>query len=204
MARLEGAVAQGRTGSWGSPAPASSPGVPRGGPEGGIQPLSRPLGPVPWGLDHLAEAGPCLFAHSHWTPCTLPAWGRTTSPRPPAQAAAEQSPRLPMPSTPRTSLAQNQLADGRGWAGGGRGRGPACRGHLGWPMAGRLVGVGHLPVTGHVGAGGHHRPPGETALILAVVRAGAWGGAGVGQLGRRSHAPHPLGLVSPGCTPWVP
>lgn len=40
-------------------------------------------------------------------------------------------------------------------------------------MAGRLAGVCHLPVARHVGAGGHHRAPGQTALVLLVVRAGA-------------------------------
>lgn len=127
----------------------------------------------------------------HWAP---PPSGAPCRPR--RVGSAGQSAR-PLPCL---SLAQNQEADRRGQALGRRGLGHDCGGCWGRPIAGRLVGVGHLPVARHVGAGGHHCPPGEAALVFLVIGAGAWGGAvGVRCLGTAEPLT-PCGPVCPTCT----
>lgn len=127
----------------------------------------------------------------HWAP---PPSGAPCRPR--RVGSAGQSAR-PLPCL---SLAQNQEADWRGQALGRRGLGHDCGGCWGRPIAGRLVGVGHLPVARHVGAGGHHCPPGEAALVFLVIGAGAWGGAvGVRCLGTAEPL-SPRGPVCPTCT----
>lgn len=55
------------------------------------------------------------------------------------------------------------------------------------PVAGRLARVCHLPVAGHVGAGGHHRAPRQAAIVLLVIGAGA---CSVGAAVRGPPAPH--------------
>lgn len=127
----------------------------------------------------MTRTGPAQEAALLPTGARLPGACRPTSPTSPDGWGPPNSPPAPPPTTtPRISLAQNQLADRRGRARGRRGRGPDGRACLGRPMAGRLVGVGHLPVPGHVRAGGHHRPAGEAALVLGVIGAGAWGEGG--------------------------